>query len=87
MLLTWGLQIWPIGRADRIDSIRTTTSFCTMVLTSWSWDMAKVQVLRLRKWSRSKLSASCDNTVGPIDSRYAFTSAVLMTFRASHYIT
>ena len=54
MPLTFGLQMWPIGRADRIDSIRTTTSSCKMVLTRS--DMAKVQVLR--KWLRSKLSAS-----------------------------
>ena len=53
MLLTVGLRISPIGRADRIDPIRTTTSFCTMILTNE--DMAKVQVLRW--WSRSKLSA------------------------------
>ena len=46
MLLTLGLQIWPIERADRIDPIRITTSFRIMVLTSW--DMGNVQALR--KW-------------------------------------
>ena len=53
--------------------------------------MAKVQALR--KWSRSKLSASemlragAQLSVELIDSRYVFTSAVLITFRVSDYVT